>query len=103
MKEYCEHYTLDCQAEKMGCEGCGYFKKSADEIFEELDYIKEYYFSPEGEKIGENYMSKAKDIEITFYYVDKEFCISSEGDYAMCVGIDELKAINKRVEELGWK
>lgn len=33
MKEYCEHYTLDCQAEKMGCEGCGYFKKSADEIW----------------------------------------------------------------------
>lgn len=103
MKENCKHYTLDCQAEKMGCEGCGYYRKSAGEMLEELGYIKEYYFSPEGEKIGENYINKDKEIEITFYYVDKEFCISSEGEYAICVGIDELKAINKRVEELGWK
>ena len=29
MKENCKHYTLDCQAEKMGCEGCGYYKPLA--------------------------------------------------------------------------
>ena len=46
----CEHYTLDCEQEKMGCEGCAYFKKSADSV-----------------------------------------------------GMNESKAINKRVEELEWK
>lgn len=31
MKEYCEHYTLDCQAEKMGCEGCGFYKNDLND------------------------------------------------------------------------
>lgn len=24
--ERCEHYTLNCEQEKMGCEGCAYYK-----------------------------------------------------------------------------
>ena len=32
-----------CQVEKMGCDGCAYNKKSADEMFAEFDEIEELY------------------------------------------------------------
>jgi hypothetical protein len=40
MKEYCEHYTIECKKEEMTCEGCAYNKKSADEMLEELGLVR---------------------------------------------------------------
>lgn len=35
----CKNYNLDCQEEKMGCKGCAYCEKSADE--KELKFEEE--------------------------------------------------------------
>lgn len=91
----CKNYTLDCEEEKMGCKGCAYNKKSADEMFEELGYEKA--------SIGNG---------IEYYGADKEidFLENAAGQMEKRIWIDdfhfitlqELKAINKKVEELGW-
>lgn len=91
----CKNYSLDCKQEEMTCEGCAYCEKSADEMFEELGYEKEI--------IGNG---------IEYYGADKEieFLENAAGQMGKRIWIDdfhfitmeELKAINKKVEELGW-
>lgn len=102
--ERCEHYTLDCQAEKMGCEGCGYYKKSADEMFEELGYEKyrdkdicKYEYDKAGLKMVIKFNLKYKTITMSMYDKDEQRSYPPE------TTMQELKAINKKVEELGWK
>jgi hypothetical protein len=41
--ERCEHYTLDCQAEKRTCEGCAYNTNYINKrLNEKLNKFKEY-------------------------------------------------------------
>ena len=74
----------------------------AKEMFEELGYERKYEYIP--------YVN-CEDIE---YKKDNHiirFCMTELGndlqiiskDYQVDLGIKELKAINKQVEELGWK
>ena len=71
---------------------------TADEMFEELGYrlIKNN---------KEKMVYELEDVEayITFYS-DKLISCGSGGFYdeAICINLGELKAINKKVEELGW-
>lgn len=104
MKEYCEHYTLDCQAEKMGCEGCGYYRKNADDMFEELGLTKDIiYYNEDAEEIiylGKNKYSSAIKFNI------RNKCINvyyGQENHAGAITMEILQAINKKVEELGWK
>ena len=44
------------------------------------------------------------EYNITFYLDIKRFeCFTNKIEYANDLGIEELQAINKQVEELGWK
>lgn len=92
----CEHYDLDCEQEERTCEGCAYNKKSADEMFEKLGYEKEI--------IGNGIEYYGDDKEIAFLEnaagkMEKRIWI----DDFHFITMEELKTINKKVEELGWK
>ena len=91
--------TAEC--EKRGCDGCYYNEKKADEMFEELGYIKsvkplDYY----GEKIPYiSYNDKMNFKSVDFNLEDRFFSVS-------CINKDfyrVIQAINKKVQELGWK
>ena len=71
---------------------------TADEMFIELGYK---LIKNNKEKMV--YKSKDQDTHITFYS-DKLISCGSGGFYdeAICIDLRELKAINKKVEELGW-
>ena len=73
---------------------------TADEMFEELGYK---LIKNNKEKMV--YKSKDQDADayITFYS-DKLISCGSGGFYdeAICIDLNELKAINKKVEELQW-
>lgn len=97
----CKHYTLDCEQEERGCKGCAYCEKSADEMFEELGYekldkrlLKNIIFTDGNKKI---YFHKVHE-KIKCVEYDKEEKNFIEGYFTT----EELKAINKKVEELGW-
>lgn len=96
--ERCKHYTLDCDQEKRTCEGCAYCEKSADELFKGLGYKKQY----KNEDIYYYMDVDLKDNYIVFETGYKSFakisCYHDAGDITM----QELQAINKKVEELGW-
>ena len=74
-------------------------EKTADELFKELGYIKNKNYSTDR---TEKY-KKDDDNVYYFYLLDKEYYKSGEWD-GMCgsTTMQELKAINKKVEELGW-
>lgn len=102
----CKHYDFDCKKEEMTCEGCAYNKKSADEMFEELgfkkviDNEKEVKYQYKNILIGdriEHTIQIAKIGKIIFSYRD------DENPRVLGLGKEELKAINKKVEELGWE
>ncbi len=102
----CKNYSIDCKEETMGCRGCAYCEKSADEMFEELGFEKvidnekevkyQYKNIIMGDKI-EHTIQIAKIGKIIFSYRD------DKNHQVMGFGKKELKAINKKVEELGWK
>ena len=96
----CKNYTLDCEEEKMGCKGCAYNKKSADEMFEDIGYeiIENTNTTLNYELIGK-YMDK----EIIFEKLDKSFSAGYSTGECCHITMQELKAINKKVEELGWE
>lgn len=80
--------------------------KSARELFEELGYKMDN----EWEEYGDLYYyidvsGRKRAVEIWFDLREKKFakCIDDfcEGD-ARCIDMQELQAINKQVEELGW-
>ena len=91
----CENYDLDCQEEKMGCQGCAHCKKSADEMFDELGYEKEIV------KNGIEYYGDDKEIDFLENAVGKMEKRIWIDDFHF-ITMEELKAINKKVEELGW-
>ena len=73
---------------------------SAKEMFEELGY--ELYIESDNEIC---YMEKKNKWYISFYLDDKVVQCSENDFYTTSIGISvkELQAINKQVEELGWK
>lgn len=77
--------------------------KTAKEMFEELGYERRFY----GEDIisYENKKDWRIDKNIDFYLEDKIiecFQISVAGRLELSMTPQELQAINKQVEELGW-
>lgn len=87
----CKYMDNSCREEKMGCEGCAYYEKSADEMFEELGY-KKFYENTDTTRYSNNISI------IEFRNGMKAFDKSPYG-----ISIQELQAINKKVEELKWK
>lgn len=90
--------TNDCRKEKRGCKGCFYnegTEVTADEMFKELGY----------EKKEHNYKTMGKVYEyenddgrcIDFMCENKEIKI-----WNILIDMQELQAINKKVQELGW-
>lgn len=67
----------------------------ADKMFEALGYEKKEY----SDSIKYSKLS-CKDIEFGFVYEDVS-CMDC-GYYAADITMSELKAINKKCEELGW-
>jgi len=72
---------------------------SAKEMFEELGYkydtyVKNIIFSKDFEYAT---------VELYFDIETKNLIIQSNKDIAFEFSINELKAINKQVEELGWE
>ena len=66
---------------------------TADEMFEELGYKKS--ICEDGN--SEEFINKEENRNIDFYYEFKEIGIKQYS-----VTMQELKAINKKCEELGW-
>lgn len=87
-----EQETAEC--EKRGCEGCAYNEKTADEIWKELGTNKtenEDFISYRGKvnsKVGYLFNKKEKTIIL---------------DGFNTINVYDLQAINKKVQELGWK
>lgn len=83
---------------------------SAEEMFEELGYklVKHetymfYYkdiLNHEDEEDHENDMYIT--IAIEFSFKEKKVMKTYDDDYGEYITLEELKAINKQVEELGW-
>lgn len=81
--------------------------KTAKEMFEELGYKMD----DEWKDAGDLYYYKSTTnckyaIEIWFDLIDKSFAKYINDDYCegdcICIPMQELQAINKQVEELGW-
>lgn len=86
----CKHYTLDCEQEKRTCEGCAYCEKSADEMFEELDFEKDEPYK--------NIISYEDDKRLIEFWIDRQV-VNCDGNMTK----DIITAMNKKVEELGWE
>ena len=74
-------------------------EKTADELFKELGYEKDF------DNITHEYrkVSESGDLfEIDFWLCDKEISKNCYRDIGY-ITMQELQAINKKVEELGWK
>lgn len=69
--------------------------KTADEMFFELDFNKAELKTIDNEFVAENF-TKVYEKRITFNLFEKS--LSTYGNITM----QELKAINKKVEEYGW-
>lgn len=74
---------------------------NAKEMFEKLGYIEN---NDREDTLRYTIKNMVGDIvEIRFYFSDKLFLKEGyEDDLAYCITYDELKAINKQAEELGW-
>lgn len=92
----CKHYTLDCEQEKMGCKGCAYEKdiKTADEMFEELGFIKIGNFKDDRFIVYQN------EINMSIQFDKQEKSVIFEGFNAMRKKDIELFQI--KMEELEW-
>lgn len=75
--------------------------KTAKEMFEELGYKEtenDIYFLKYFKKGNLNH-----DKEITFHGLDRTFTVKDDnGINYRWINLDELQAINKQIEELGW-
>ncbi len=77
--------------------------KTAKDLFEELGY--ERRFCDEDIISYQNNKNWRYDKNIDFYLEDKiieSFQITAGGRFELSMTPQELKAINKQVEELGW-
>lgn len=72
-------------------------EKTADEMFEKLEYEKE-----KGDLDIQLYKNKNGYGEIIFDLRDKAIRASNDENEAIYFNVKELQAINKKVEELGW-
>lgn len=92
--ERCKHYTLDCGQEERTCEGCAYYEKSADEIFDSMGLIKEEDL---------NYIIYSnKEIQYFELIFNKNLKVITYQGFNALRPID-IKAINKKMEELRWE
>ena len=69
----------------------------ADKMFEKLGYKKEDVLTIRKAKIGTRFRNRKNGHVVSFYDEKKEF----EKPYEE-ITMEELKAINKKCEELGW-
>lgn len=78
-------------------------EKAADEIFEELGYEKEYVKDKWDKIWGCDYIYEPTEKVIRFDYIDKEICVYDKSNVeGVFFDIQELKAINKKCQEMGW-
>ncbi len=80
-------------------------KKTADEMFEELGYIKKCehkYKQPDNDGVTELilYRDEVKCLEIEFWN-DKTISKSCRFDFSY-ITMQEIQAINKKCQELRW-
>ena len=68
--------------------------KSADEMFEELNYIE--HFKNKDNEVFRTDSSHCLGRTIIFQFNDERLCLPA------IVTMQELQAINKKCEELGW-
>ena len=81
----------------------GEIMSKADEMFEKLGYEKNLHINKKEQVWGEYWIENKHCKKISFDYIDKEICVSANYDYeALYFNIQELQAINKKCEELGW-
>lgn len=85
-----------CEVEKRGCNGCAYREKTADEMFEELGYKKIE------NKQQINYVGTVDNIVFLIRYKKIEYNFLRGSTFRIQT-MQELQAINKKVQELGWK
>lgn len=89
-------------------------EKTADKMFEELGYeITEENNSKNKYDNGIQFMKKERSVKkyIEFYYYHKQIVIYTDQYIyekikrweSTIINMQELKAINKKCEELGWK
>ena len=71
---------------------------TAKEMFEKLGYKYTKY----GNDIEFNKQFEYAEVKIYFADFAKTIEISSDKDITFTIDIEELQAINKQVEELGW-
>lgn len=71
---------------------------NAREMFEALGY--EYCKLYNRNKIIQYYNEK-EDVKFLFWIVEQEFSVSEYGELKN-ITVDEFKAIQKQIEELGW-
>jgi len=74
---------------------------TADEMFEKLGYIKSHIQKHAGMIEDEYYYSK-EHVLLTFWKDREVSKYSDETETSDYINMQELKAINKKVEELGW-
>lgn len=77
----------------------------ADKLFQELGYDKKYYYKEtELYEEVESYKDSKKCNCIQFDIFNKTFCKFNADDSEddLDFSMQELKAINKKCEELGW-
>ncbi len=72
-------------------------EKTADEMFEKLEYEKE-----KGDLDIQLYKNKNGYGEIIFDLRDKAIRASNDENEAIYFNVKELQAINKKCQELGW-
>lgn len=72
-------------------------EKTADEMFEKLEYEKE-----KGDLDIQLYKNKNGYGEIIFDLIDKAIRASNDENEAIYFNVKELQAINKKCQELGW-
>lgn len=78
--------------------------KTANEMFEELEYIKEkednnYIIFEKGSSQRNRIIFSKNTKRICGIYIDEDY----EFNEPLDMNIQELQAINKKVEELGWE
>lgn len=77
---------------------------SADEMFEKLGYKKRKEQQPKKDEIKEIIIYKNDKIYSEIEFWNDKTIIKVKGyDSVDYISIEELQAINKKVEELGWK
>ena len=73
---------------------------SAKEMFEKLGYEEEHHISyiKYTKKLNQNCCDDVSELRICFYQCEESF-----EKIGNSITLEELQAINKQVEELGWE